>query len=300
MHFGRSDTYINVYLPREDGDDPRRYARPSSPVHCSGEIYKFSDEIVKDRKLFLGKKQMSLYEIYYKDNKECDDNSIDLSDTSDYEEENDGFDIRKRNVNYSKDKNTDHFEFPRVSKLSISLDNRLRRAQRSNMSRFNEPMQSYGKQKQSANNGYDPNQSLERQVTSYDYMRIANRRNVTSESIRNRQKTQTISKIFKKAHSATSDYRHVRSLGLPPISRSNTALTSLLPEINPGRSRAPTASRVRPLRPSSKPHRIWQQTNNVLMNGFESSTAMEPGIKQLKLASSRSRHNVNTASDIFV
>lgn len=299
MNFGRSDTYINVYLPREDGDDPRRYARPSSPVFCSDEIYKFSDEIVKDRKLFLGKKQMSLYEIYYKDSgKEGEDNSMEIS--SDNEEESEPFETGKRNMQFYKEKNTDHFEFPRVSKLSISLDNRLRQAQRTNMSRFNEPVQSFGKQKLTGNLGYDPNQSLERQVTSYDYMRIANRRNVTSESIKNKQKAETISKIFKKAHSATGDYRHVRSLGLPPISRSNTALTSLFPEINTGYSRAPTASRVRALRPSSKPHKIWQQTNNVLMKGVEPSTAMEPGVKQLKLASSRSRHNVSAGNDIFV
>lgn len=297
MSFGRSDTYINVYLPREDGVDPRKYAQPSSPVFNSEEVYKFSDEIVKDRKLFLGKKQMSLYEIYYKDGKESGDNSIENDENSENIDETDDHDTVHEH-RYRKSK----IELPRVSKLSISLDNRIRRPKQTSLTRFNEPVYSYGTHKGYGNAKYNPNQSLERQVTSYNYMQLANRRRVTNDTIRNsRDKMQNISRLFKKAQSAPSEVRQVRSLGLPPVSRSNTSLTTLFPEITPNPSRAPTtASKIRPIRPSSKPHRVWQQTTNVFLSGYEPSTSMEPGIKQMKLSSSRSRHNVSAASDILV
>lgn len=300
MNYARSDTYINVYLPREDGDDPRTFIQENSPVFSSEEIYKFSDEIVKDRKLFLGKKQTSLYEIYYKDSRDCFD-SVENADIAPYKKET------KVNRNHEhenkhkhrKNRGPDPFKFPRVSKLSISLDNKLRRAEGTQVTRFNEPASMYGTHR--GINKYDPNQSIDRQVTAHAYMHMTNRRRITSDSIKTaRVKTHTVSRLFNNAQSAPSEFRQVRSLGLPPISRSNTTMTDFVPGFTTDASRAPSAGKkVRLLRPTSKPHTIWQQTTNVYMQRYEPSTTITPRIKQMKLTSSRSRLNA-TATSVYV
>lgn len=49
------DGFINVYLPREDGFDHGNLVAPS-PIFTVDSLYKFSDQVLNDRHLFLGKK----------------------------------------------------------------------------------------------------------------------------------------------------------------------------------------------------------------------------------------------------
>lgn len=49
--------FINVYLPREDGFDQTDLVAPS-PIFTVDSIYKFSDQVLNDRHLFLGKKTL--------------------------------------------------------------------------------------------------------------------------------------------------------------------------------------------------------------------------------------------------
>lgn len=302
MNYARSDTYINVYLPREDGDDPRTFVEESSPVFSTEEIYKFSDEIVKDRKLFLGKKQTSLYEIYYKDSRDSDD-FVGNAEIAQYNEEvNVNRDHEHENKHkHGRNRVPDPFKFPRVSKLSISLDNKLRHAQGSDIARFNEPASMHGRNRGYGTHKYDPNQSIDRQVTAHAYMHMTNRRRITSDSIKTaRVKTQNVSGLFKKAQSAPSEFRQVRSLGLPPISRSNTTMTALIPGFTRDAACVPCAAKRVPLmRPASKPHKIWQQTTNVYMQRYEPSTTITPRIKQIPLTTSRSRLNA-TVTSVYV
>lgn len=49
--------YINVYLPREDGNFIPRHVPPPSPVFDVDTVYKFSDQVHHDRHLFLSTKK---------------------------------------------------------------------------------------------------------------------------------------------------------------------------------------------------------------------------------------------------
>lgn len=291
MNLARADTYINVYLPRVDGEDPRKWARPSSPVFHEEEVYKFSDEIVKDRKLFLDKKQMSLYEIYYKDDQDPENHSS--GEVTSAEEA--GQDATESDNATERAQRIQRFsKLPRVAKVSISLDQKLRRNHGGHLHRFNE--HTFIKSHLTGNH-YNPSQSLERQVTSYNF-KSANRRKFTPDIKSAKARTEHISRLFKKVQSAPSDPSKFRTLGLPPIGRSNTALTTLVPDVTPDVNRLTSAtSKTQPLRPSSKPHSIWRQTTNFLVPGTGSLTFLGSGTKHAHATSSRSR--LHTAGDIL-
>lgn len=285
MNLARADTYINVYLPREDGSDPRRYAQSNSPVFSGSGVYKFSDQIVKDRKLFIDKKNMSLYDAYYKDCKEnrnraCADgnhgNDEDRTLAENDDEVIDERDYNRRLDSYhGTQRSNEILHFPSVNNVRLSPDRLLRRARCTPISRFNEPPTAPGSSKYHRTHTNEDNQ-----VTSFEISRKGGRL-VTKGAAR----TRALAKLFKKAQSApTTDLRQVRILGLPPITRTNTSVSSDISEtINAQLAQG----RTLPLRPSSKPNKIWRQTSNVYMSEFSSTSDLTPTVKRLHTGSSR-------------
>lgn len=301
MNFSRSDTYINVYLPREDGGDPRKLVPLNSPMFDKEKIYKFSEQVVKDRKLFLGKKQVSLYELYYKDKKVPSTDEVKASAseeekivTSEDEEEIDHGDN-------SENKEITDTKAP-VKRVSLSLDSKVRKLRQ--LKRFNEPLNPYvtNKKKAMLIKKLDSEESettdvtrldrfkgepqpifhdsRERQRTFYFNSRERQRtfldnqeRQQTIHYYRGREETfyNTRQKPFldntfklqafpkpKKSMSAI-ETRTFRSLGLPPINRTQSAAFNSNKQLT-------AVSKPMPLRPSSKPQKIWRQSTEALLD----------------------------------
>lgn len=91
LNFGQS--YINIYIPR-DGDhatgQAQRNAPPPSPVlELDDGVYKFSEEVVKDRHMFLGRKpfyhRYSVRQQKYKKNSASKINSENMKEDNDDE-----------------------------------------------------------------------------------------------------------------------------------------------------------------------------------------------------------------------
>ena len=263
MHFARADTYINVYLPRPDGEEPRRYASPPSPVFNSQSTYKFSDQIVRDRPLFLGRKQMSLYEIYYKDNKDGAPEMVADAPDEKNQTENDT-ETDEKNKESETEKSTTFVGLPSVKKVSISLDYRVRKSARSiNARRFNEPLNAYitNRKKVQTIHNFDPSETIERQLTTLE-MLSKKREPIFSDS---NTKIRTLHRIIKKTQSAPADLiRTPRALGLPPIVIGNGGLAAVNASPPTGKVTYKLAGKAMPVRPSSKPHSIWRQTTDLL------------------------------------
>ncbi|KAL4239928.1 hypothetical protein ACF0H5_000725 [Mactra antiquata] len=291
MNLGRSDTYINVYLPREDGEDPRLYTKPMSPVYDSGEVYKFSDQIVKDRKLFIGRKQMSLYDIYYKNDKEGGENTPGSPANAEEPEEVDQeFDIEPPPEN----KEIPIYRPTKISKVSISL----RRAEKIKAPRFNEPLTLYNSGKGHTPSIHDKAGNIDKQTFDIVHNSSRRRRATTgNKGNSSTSRTYTISKLFKKIQSAPSEFR---SLGLPPISRSSTALTAIQPDYSYDKQRAFVGTRGQPLRPSSKPNKIWNKSNSAYDRGYTSTSLIENATRSGHMTSSRTRLSANLTSVSFV
>ncbi|KAH3872183.1 hypothetical protein DPMN_035398 [Dreissena polymorpha] len=272
MDWTRSDTYINVYLPREDGGDPRRYAQSNSPLFDAECVYKFSDEIVKDRKLFLGKKHMSLYEIYYKDGRDVNGKPGTPEmpgdgDTNDEKQEPEGQFVRR-----VQEKSARHSErtiqLPRVNKISISLEKKLRRLQNNHASRFNEPVSPWTStgRVRGSNEG-----TLDRQLTQTEVARVKTNKQLA----RGLTHTQNISRLFKSA--PASETRQVRILGLPPINRASAGGHGSPDMITARLSLAATG----PIRPSSKPNKIWRQSTDLMSAGYSMERLVAPSARHL-------------------
>ena len=225
-------------------------------------MYKFSDEIVKDRKLFLGKKQMSLYEIYYKDGREHGGKRVTILDGRD---DSDKDDDERRSPNEEEQEgmfghrqqvHNERVQLPRVNKISLSLDRKLRRAQRTQLSRFNEPSTSWSQHRQRTAENTSSSGSTGNHVK-------ANRQHTQGAA-----RTQNMYRLFKKAQSAPlSETRHVRVLGLPPISRQQTGVQDSSDSAEALRAKLGIGVTL-PLRPSSKPNKIWRQTSNAFHSGY--------------------------------
>lgn len=276
MDLARTDTYINVYLPRVDCTDPRRYTQPSSPVFNGAGIYKFSDQIVKDRKLFIDKKHTSLYDIYYKDSKE-NGRQIQRQDYFQTEEtDNDTECDQDGNIPRRQESHANDVVLPRVNNVRLSLDRQLRRAKRTSKTRFNESVATQG-----SNRYVHTSHNADADTTSFEINTRRSGRLVTKGAAR----TRAISKLFKKAQSApTSDLRQVRILGLPPVSRSNTSVHMSSENSAESKTQTPLG-RSLPLRPSSKPNKIWRQSTNVFMSGFSAISDLTPSVKKLHTGS---------------
>lgn len=191
MDLSRSDTYINVYIPRADGNDPRKLVPINSPMFGQDKIYKFSEQVKKDRKLFLGKKQLSLYEIYYRSKegiveKEATDKDDEEHKVhSDKEEENETQERHERDNEHENDQicatdtyakeSLPHVLGSIVNKVSLSLDSQTRYKEDevrkvTKLKRFNEPLNSYvsNKKKATMMKRLDAEDYLDRQETVYD------------------------------------------------------------------------------------------------------------------------------------
>lgn len=268
MNFARSDTYINVYLPRVDGEDPRDFARPNSPLFESDHVYKFSDEIVKDRKLFLGRKQLSLYEIYYKDNPNG------ANDIKDKRHVNESVEIEEiEDENDSQQDGRDrcgdtHIELPSIKRVSLSLESQILRAKRdSNLKRFNEPLNSYVTNRKRVQNinKFEPTDGTERQTTAFEFLNAPRREGTYAEFL---TRTKTMQRLLSKAVSAPTDTRSLRSL--PPIllGHTNRRPQTTLLHVTQASAKEPAVPRRLPVRPDSKHHKVWRQTNNLVMEKF--------------------------------
>ena len=294
MDLARTDTYINVYLPRMDGVDPRRYTTTSSPLFNSDSIYKFSDQIVKDRKLFIDKKQMSLYEIYYKDSKgngqrvfrEGSKGEFEPRDSKDSENDGEGLMLHRRNELQTYQNNA----LPRVNNVRLALDRQLRRAKRTPITRFNESASSDGPIRYQH---VETSRDVDSQMTSFEITTRKSGRLVTKGAAR----TRAISKLFKKAQSAPStctDLRQIRVLGLPPVNRSSNS-ANVSGEFNDVFKAQASQGRSLPLRPSSKPNQIWRQSTNVFLSEFSMLSDLVSTGKRLNTGSSR--RTANTIGD---
>ena len=204
MDLYSSDTYINVYIPREDGNDPRKLVPLNSPMFGQEKIYKFSEQVKKDRKLFLGKKQLSLYELYYKSKEglgenEASDNEEEETGNSDKGEEEET-EARPGPENEHEDKHictTDtyvkesisHGMGSNVNKVSLSLDSQPKYKESEvkklkKLKRFNEPLNSYvsNKKKATMMKKLDAEDYVERQETIYNLLKVSTQ--TFSDSIR--------------------------------------------------------------------------------------------------------------------
>ena len=310
MKLSRSDTYINVYIPREDGGDPRRLLPLNYPVFDRAKIYKFSEEVKKDRKLFLGKKQLSLYEMYYKSNRglrdDTQDNENKENETTKEETENSSSEEEDEVEHHYHHGDNLNMSAP-VKKVSLSLDSKLRKSKTPR--RFNETLNKYVTNKtKNMTSRLDAAQNIERQVSSVDLLKLDRQSTVydnqsrqntfydnierqrTLVDIRERQPTFHDSRDRQQLYSETrqktfydSPYRLSafpasnksfssteasvgRSMGLPPINLGYHTTRSPVPYSNFHASASKSAPKRIPLRPSSRPQKIWRQTTDIFMD----------------------------------
>ena len=306
MNLSRSDTYINVYIPREDGGDPRKLIPLTSPVFDMTKIYKFSEEVKKDRQLFLGKKQVSLYDLYYKVSKEHTENKTKKMEKEDVSSSEDEGEEEEEGEEHH---HCDTIDTPNaVKKVSLSLESKVKKSRKPR--RFNEPLDSYvAKQKKIMMNRTDSEQNLGRQISSYDLLKLDRQQTVYENRARqqtfydnnerqralfetrerqrtfydNRDRQQSFyssrqntfydssfrSQSFptpKKSLSAM-ETRIARNLGLPPINLGNQATQSPVLYGNFRAIPSKSMSKPIPIRPSSKPQKIWKRSTEVLLDG---------------------------------
>ena len=322
MNLSRSDTYINVYIPRADGNDPRKLVPINSPMFGQDKIYKFSEQVKKDRKLFLGKKQLSLYEIYYrskegiveKEGSEKDDEEQKVH--SDQEEEievekipehdNERVDDHICTTDTYAKESMPHVLGSAVNKVSLSLDSKTRYEEDearkvTKLKRFNEPLNSYvsNKKKATMMKKLDAEDYLDRQETVYELLNdpmqtvsdtikrpvtlnASPKRNQSIYGSRERQYSfyNSRQKTFygtiyrsqpltqpKKSLSAI-ETRTTHGLGLPPINLGSNKTQSTSLGENVPLARGMSNLKALPVRPSSKPMKIYRQTSDVLLDGW--------------------------------
>jgi len=246
LRYGQS--HINVYLPREQ---PYKEVPPPSPVFDLDNIYKFSDEVQKDRHLFnFGRK--AFLHLYSKHNSMSND---------------------KNNSKSSEEEKEDDFSEINVVRLRLDSAKSDTTSYRSSRMRFNERLSAYVTTKKKVQS----NQTSERTL---------NTPRKVKKHKEDEKETFLLPKAWDTAQSRTTTatrkvrkgfrYRTAKSSTtgspLPPLGphqRSiskrdnlNTERTMWFPDaaspINTQYSRLPT-------RPSSKPHKIWRQSSDILL-----------------------------------
>ena len=352
MDLSRSDTYINVYIPRADGNDPRKLVPINSPMFGQEKIYKFSEQVKKDRKLFLGKKQLSLYEIYYrskegitdkeligKDNKEHSVQSDEKGESEVETEEGNEHDKERADDHidhictadvYHKE-NMPHSLSSSVNKVSLSLDSQTSFMEDEvkkpmKLKRFNEPLNSYVSNKKKAimMKKLDAEDYMDRQETVYDLLNnpihtvsdtfkrpitLNASKQKTNQTIygsrerqysfyNSRQKTfygsiyrsQPLAKP-NKSFSAV-ETRTIQGQGLPPIDIGSNKLQSASTGVNVPFSRSVTNLKGLPVRPSSKPMKIYRQTSDVLLDGWTPKLGSDGNRRYLAVQMPQQKANV--------
>ncbi|KAK3612413.1 hypothetical protein CHS0354_032013 [Potamilus streckersoni] len=254
MELARADSYINVYLPRSDGlVNIKRNDPPSSPTFGPSGFYRFSEEIIKDRPLFLGSKTMSLYQMF-----PCHNSPTEM-------------DSSERHLSPSGDQES--VILPAMKTINLSINSGDKGARRS-LKRFNEPL-----------NTYITNIKRTQQMRSSDvnlsYPRLS--REKTRIAYDGAFKLQSLRKPLKfpKSQSAV-ETRQTTSLGFPtlkpprseltPRSQSaavfpeNKKLTSQQQHRQQQQQKSVRFTNGMHFRPLSKPQNIWQQSNEMLQH----------------------------------
>lgn len=252
--YGQS--FINVYLPREE--DLNRQVPPPSPVFSMSNIYKFSDDVIKDRHLFLGKK--AFYHRYVKGeqrrhgNGRVTQSSVRESPEPSETEENDCMNIN-------------------VVRLALNASS-TEEAERKAKQRFNERLSAYvatQKKIKSAQN----QTSLEPPKTSgtLPSKTDTEQENTSFQTIVPLSTPTSPRRPRREMSFRTVSCANITTPRLPSLERAKTYTmegylkerTMWFPETASwGSTSAPGQGRM-PTRPSSKPHNIWRQSTEFLL-----------------------------------
>ncbi|OWF37803.1 hypothetical protein KP79_PYT06002 [Mizuhopecten yessoensis] len=258
--FGQS--YINVYLPREEDTGLiNKHVPPPSPVFTMSNIYKFSDDVIKDRHLFLGKK--AFYHRYVKGEQRRHGHGgsaqpVQPGGTSpDPSEE-------------EKDDECMNVNVVRLALNASSKEDVDRKAKQ----RFNERLSAYVTTQKKIKSAQNQN--------SLDGSKTPGASSTTTDTEQENMSFQTILPLTnpnsprrprRELSFRTVSCTNITTPRLPTLERAKTYTVEgylkeramWFPETASwGSTSAPGQSRM-PIRPSSKPHNIWRQSTEFLL-----------------------------------
>lgn len=246
--------FINVYLPREDGFKHSELVAPS-PIFTVDSIYKFSDQVLNDRHLFLGKK--TLHHTHF-DGDDADSTGINSGRSSAFDERDSS-----------------------LKTVKLSLDASQQGIRYRNNRRFNERLSAYIPNSKKSNEVL----KVKKQSKSATTPRLVNESNIRS-NVTPRASTRGDS------GSKRNNHIPVLRLGTPrrglSVEKALSSNTEGLPPLSPQRSVTrqnsyfvkdealwfpgsalrgiDTKPSTVPLRPSSRQFNIWRQSTEMLLN----------------------------------
>lgn len=266
--FGQS--YINVYLPREeDSNLPDRNVPPPSPVFSVSSIYKFSDDVIKDRHLFLGRK--AFYHRYVKGEERRHGRGGNAAP------------VPTSPILSDEDRDDDYMA---INVVRLALDSSNNDSKESNAKmRFNERLSSYvANQKKiksaqnhtgmegsktprasSTNNDAEPEPNSFQTVVSLPNPNSPRRtkRELSFKTVSTHITTPKLPSLDRaKTYDVERSYHREMSVWFPEMGKERTFWT---PETAAWYPTCAFAHGRMPTRPSPKPHKIWRQSTEYLI-----------------------------------
>lgn len=235
--------FINVYLPREDGINHGDVAAPS-PIFTLDNIYKFSDQVLNDRHLFIGKKTIHHTKFDYDDLDSSVLNSGRSSALGD------------------KDSN--------IKTIKLSLDASQPGRNIRNRRRFNERLSAY------VSNNRKPSDNVKLKEYSKSARTPRSVRDVKVEKPKKNLLTPVL-KLGKPGRGASFENAvKSDSVELPPLQTSRTSLTRQKSYFGKEDTFWFPSSALRgieqkplkhlPMRPSSRQFNVWRQSTELLLD----------------------------------
>ncbi|KAL3876468.1 hypothetical protein ACJMK2_034311 [Sinanodonta woodiana] len=253
MELARVDSYINVYLPRSDGlVNIKRNDPPSSPTFGQSGFYRFSEEIMKDRPLFLGSKTMSFYQMFSSQNSPTE---MDSSEAY-----------------FSPPLDQESVILPAMKTINLSIHSGEKGTRRP-LKRFNEPLNTYITNIKRAQQMRTSDVNLSYPRLPREKTKIAYDGAFNHQSIRKPIRSQ-------KSQSAV-ETRQATSLGFPPLKPSGIGLTprsqsaAVFPENTKTgqhqhwqqqQHKSVRFTNAMHFKQFSRPHNIWNQSTEMLQH----------------------------------